>query len=180
MKRRRTCASRRPVSPTLVREVIEKGNVARMRAFIERDPDVADRPNPDAFDQYSWTPVMTAARLGHTALIKLLLGEGVNVDRSLTYTGLSAIAIAVYNGHPEAVALLARAGANPNAVIDFLHNTPLHAAALYHSACIPALLDGGADRTARIVAFNHSPLDVANAHGKTEAVRLLSELVKIV
>lgn len=59
------------------------------------------------------TPLMTAAGLGHTEIVKLLLMHGANVNARAS-DGLSAISSAAYYRHDEIVDLLLARGADLN------------------------------------------------------------------
>ena len=103
--------------------------------------------------------------------------------------GNTPIAIAVNKGRTETVRLLLQAGADPN-VVDTCNRTwthgqtPLHTAAIYGELLhlVPLLLDGGADRTMRVLPIIGTLVGTAAElvpHDQAWARRLLSEADKI-
>ena len=59
----------------------------------------------DSLDAYGWTPLMFAAKIGATGLIKMFLDLKANVDQE-DQTGNTALLIASASGQVEAVKIL--------------------------------------------------------------------------
>lgn len=122
-----------------------------------------------------YTPLMWAARVGHTVAASLLIGNqpGAKVDAVNEFCA-TALCEAVDNGNTEVAKLLVTSGANPNAQ-DIRGNTPMMLAARGgHVEAMRSLLEAGPD------------LEVQNGQGQTalmwavvggtvKAVRLLLE-----
>ena len=99
---------------------------------------------------------MSAARGGHTALAKRLLGMGADV-RAIGFEGRTPLYYASAEGHADIVGLIIGAGADPNLRMEVLipgsggyyqakGETALMAAARYgRTEALRALLDAGAD-----------------------------------
>ena len=91
--------------------------------------------------------LVAAIRDGETERIRKMLYRGVSLD--FTYEGFPPLHFAVYNGFPEAVELLIRAGAEIDAR-DKFGNVALHSAVLKgHSEVVKVLADHYADLNVR-------------------------------
>jgi ankyrin repeat domain-containing protein 17 len=88
-----------------------------------------------------WTPLMDAARKGHTDIVELLLAhrEGEQLERQIINDRRTALHVACYDGHAGVVMLLLGAGADPH-VVDSLGDTPLRYAVSRGRAECVALL----------------------------------------
>ncbi len=97
------------------------GDLARVRALLEQDPSLANRPS-DYVSYYacSGTPIRNAAAAGHLEIVKLLLERGS--DPNLPEEGIAPRGHALYsaatNGHFEVAKLLLEHGAHPNAEVE--------------------------------------------------------------
>lgn len=99
-------------------------------------------------------PIVLAAALGRTDILRQLLEAGANVHTRIT-RGLTALHHAAVEGHAECARLLLQHGANVNAV-DSARNTPLlHAVRRRCIATVRVLVTSGAD------------MECSNRHGDT-------------
>lgn len=108
------------------------------------------------------TPLLVAARDGHTDIVRMLLDAGADVNAVEPTFGAVPLHKAVYNGHAESTRMLA---ARPGVDLDLQGATngytPLHDA-IWHgfAECAQALVDAGA----RVDLVGHdgkTPLDLA-------------------
>jgi ankyrin repeat protein len=147
--------------PAAVRmiDAVRLGDRPAVLASIDRDPRVLDGVDSDGS-----TPLMAAALYGDTALMQRMLEAGANPN-AVSHAGSTALMLALDD--LEAVKLLLRHRADPNALSDF-KRSPLQMAAAQRdgTAVMKALIDGGAE------AKLSSLVAAANA-GNPPAVRLL-------
>ncbi|KAH8805376.1 ankyrin repeat-containing domain protein [Xylogone sp. PMI_703] len=104
---------------TLLHVVCQLCDEDIVKMVLERGAD------PSILDAFGWSPLHVVARSGKTAIIRVLLDAGVNVDlpvggwvpaRVTTENSeTTALQQAVAGGHLDALELLLEAGANPNA-----------------------------------------------------------------
>ena len=121
-----------------------------------------------------WTPLLAAAREGHTDICGLLLAHGCNVNEVDPDTKHTALHMAASQGHNASVEALLSWGAeiNPQNFVGF---TPLHAACQEgHMPCVLTLLKAGASLT---LPNNQGglPIHIAAQRNRVEAVRTLLE-----
>jgi ankyrin repeat protein len=71
--------------------------------------------DPNALDAQQWTPLHFAARAHHVALAEMLLRRGASIDAVDSF-GNTPLFRATFDskGRGEMIAMLLRAGANPN------------------------------------------------------------------
>lgn len=121
------------------------GRTDRLAEILDDDPAAAGAVAGDGF-----RPLQLASFFGQPDAVRLLLERGAPVDAvSANDAGLRALHSAVAARHPEIVALLLEAGADPGPRQQGGF-TPLMAAALHgDEAIVAALLAAGADVTAR-------------------------------
>ena len=90
------------------------------------------------------TPLLAAAKNGHTDICGLLLAHGSNVNEVVPHTQQTALHLAAMEGHNTSVEALLSWGAEVNPQ-DYLGLTPLHAACQEgHLLCVLTLLKAGA------------------------------------
>ena len=129
------------------------GTLDAVRMLIAAGANVTEAENTGV------TPLMAAARADDTAVAKLLIAKGANVDARAAGVGQSATAVmaAAYNGNAELVRLLLAGGAKVDPVsreftevvkngrVEFGNNTALHLATLSGNAdVVKLILDAGA------------------------------------
>jgi ankyrin repeat protein len=120
------------------------------------------------------TALSQAARNGHNAVVKLLLGIGAEFD-SQDVDSRTPLLWAARNGHEAVVKLLIEKGANLEAK-DEWGRTPLSWAARNgHEAVVKLLLDKGANFEARDKISGRTPLLWAARIGHEAVVKLLIE-----
>ena len=133
--------------------------------------------DPDAKDQFGYTPLMWACVRHRPDLSAVLLAAGANTETTNVW-GRNAAFIAIWEKQTEIVAQFLERGMNISAAAEHDGWTALHKAAeMGHAAIVQMLLAKGADPLARTLpdedaaedAVGKTPLEVA----KTEAVREL-------
>jgi len=89
-----------------------EGDAVCVRALLGRgaDVDYAD-PDPTHDGRYTWTPLLHAARRGHTEIVRTLLEAGADPNRRDRDSN-TALTLAAGDGHWEAVDLLLDRGAD--------------------------------------------------------------------
>ncbi|CAL1704211.1 unnamed protein product [Somion occarium] len=125
------------------------------------------------------TPLITVAYRGHTAVGKLLLDMGADIEKTTTrfvmddHTTVTPLSAAVGLGHVEFVEMLLKRGACVNTRSAPTNETPLHAAAHRgRIASVSMLLERGADVHAQTVN-GWTALHTAAMGGNVEVVELL-------
>lgn len=104
-------------------------------------------PN-EAIDETGITPLLTASEYGNTAMVKMLLEKGVNVNKP-TVDGLTPISSASPLGYTDIIESLLNNGADPNSA-DVNGVTPLmKAASKGHTKIAQILLKHGAKLTTK-------------------------------
>lgn len=152
---------------TAVMKAVQKDDVAGLQALIARGADVNELdPNGDA-------PLVMAAYLGHTEIVRLLLDAGADVtavDPGMKATALHA---AAYAGRTDAARLLIEHG------IDIDRQGPKNGYTALHDAIwennidtARVIIDAGADLT----LTSHSgetPLDFARSRHRREIIAMI-------
>ena len=118
-----------------------------------------------------------AAKEGHTAVVKYLLGSDALVNYQLheraERAGTSALHMAATHGRNECITVLVQGGADVALTEWKVGSTALHiAAAGGHEEAVRRLLDGGADNTLTNTA-GERPSDVATAAGHERIATLI-------
>jgi ankyrin repeat protein len=118
--------------------------------------------------------VFEAAAFGETARLRSLLVEDAAVVAAVSADGFTALHLAAFFGRTEAVGVLLRGGADPNARgRGWMIGTPLHsAAAARHTEVVRALLAAGADPALR-QAGGWTPLHSAAHNGDVATAEVL-------
>ena len=121
--------------------------------------------------KYDWTPLLTAAKFGHTEIVKLLIHYGANVN-ARDIISITALSFAVSSGHNEIVQLLIANGADIN-IPDKRGMTALMKAAYKGYIKIAELLiNNGANVNAKD-KDGRTALDIAKEYGHTQIAKLL-------
>ena len=152
-------------------------------------------------DKYVWTldsadtPIEVARRRGHDEVFEFLLGRSSGATRLLMaarsgdLTEMAALlasspelvptlsepeTCSILCGSGEVIALMLRAGADPNARDDEHGATPLHHAAWNHDRSrVDVLLQHGADATLRDRTYEGTPADWARHGGHHDLAEIL-------
>jgi ankyrin repeat protein/ketosteroid isomerase-like protein len=156
---------------------VAAGETDQARELVEGGAAVDDvYPHLNGFND-GHTPLLVASRDGHTAIVELLLAAGADVNAEEPCFGAVPLHKAVYNGHADITALLARqAGID----LDFQGATngytPLHDAIWHgYEDCARVLVYAGA-KTSLTGHDGKTPLDIAaeafgNEHPLTAELR---------
>uniref|UniRef100_A0A3Q2YLD4 Uncharacterized protein n=1 Tax=Hippocampus comes TaxID=109280 RepID=A0A3Q2YLD4_HIPCM len=128
-------------------------------------------PAGDAPASAAVTPLLAAAAMGHMKgrlhMSTLLLEKGGPPLESRDPEGRTALHVASWRGHVDAVDLLLKHGADPNAQ-DVEGRPPLHSAAWTGRVDVGRRADPN-----HVDKHGRTPVKVARRHGRAEAVRLL-------
>ena len=111
----------------------EAGDEPRVASLLQSQADV------NARDERGWSPLIMAAKEGHTSLLRLLLAAGAapSAPDGVSHTALRGAALF---GHAECISLLVEAGAAVNQSSE-RGKTPLMGAAMNgHAAALELLL----------------------------------------
>jgi len=155
--RQREAADRARVERQRLMAAVTAGDVDAVRRLIAEGADIDERfPIVNGFND-AHTPLLVAARDGHTEIARLLLEAGADVNATEPTFGAVPLHKAVYNGHVELTRLIATW---PGVDLDFQGATngytPLHDA-LWH----------GYEECARAVVEAGASLDLVGHDGKT-------------
>ncbi|MCL6639819.1 MAG: ankyrin repeat domain-containing protein [Candidatus Rokubacteria bacterium] len=149
-----------PGPSSAILTAIYAGDTDRLAALL------AARPELDVFE---------AAAVGDAARLRRLLRADPALVRARSADGWTALHLAAYFGHGDAVERLLAAGADPRALSsNRLRNTPLHAALAGRGnvRIVAALLARGADVNA-LAAGGFRPLHLAAARGDLTIIEML-------
>ena len=161
--------------PVLV-QAVKDGDLERVRALIEADPDSVDQTGPDGStalhwavnqnhagmvgalieagadvrvrNRYDFPPIALAAMNGNASVLRRLLDAGADPNASVP-GGETAIMTAARTGDANAIRTLLTAGANPDIANEAGQTALMWAAAANNPDAIAVLVDGGADLDAR-------------------------------
>ncbi len=145
-----------------LQEAVEKAEVHRVEGFLNQGLD------PNTTDASGHTLLMKAARLGHTEIVKLLIGRKASVGR-LSPAGDTALMHACLGGNLSVVQALVEAGS----VINRRGWAPLHYASYGGSgAVVKLLLDRGAELEA-VAPNGYTAIMLAARNGNQDATKVL-------
>jgi hypothetical protein len=155
-------AQDRPAQPA---DWIRRGDVATLAAALDKDPPLANRPDPQGVPPLFW-----AGFYGQKAAIELLVARGADPQSTCQFG--TALHGAVSGARPEVVRLLVAAGLDPNAGGPAGRPPLVLAAQRGSPALVEALLDAGASTDAAD-RMGNSALLMAASYGHESVVRLL-------
>jgi uncharacterized protein len=148
----------------------ERGLSPAMHALYGGQTEEAESLQPDEAN------VFEAAAFGREERLSELLESDAGLARAFSGDGFTALHLAAFFGHPEAVRLLLDRGADPTAVATSEQIgpvQPLHSAAAAGGLdSVQLLLEHGADVNAR-QGGGFTALHAAAANGDAELARLL-------
>ncbi|MFG2052031.1 ankyrin repeat domain-containing protein [Micromonospora sp. NPDC048935] len=162
MLRRRAENDERQVQQQRLMAAVTRGDLEEVRTLLDEGaPADARFPVLNGFND-AHTPLLVAARDGHTAIVRALLAAGADVNATEPTFGAVPLHKAVYNGHADITAVLVAApGVDLNYQGATNGYTPLHDA-LWHgyADCARVLIQAGAALD-RVGHDGKTPLDVA-------------------
>ena len=155
---------------TRLHEAVEAGNAASVDRLLALGADVNGERRWAERRGDGECPVHTAAARGHAAVLaRLLRSDALDID-AVASEGWTALCLAAYHAHADAVAQLLRAGADPNTQCTG-GMTPLHLAAT--KGALPAMEEllrapglrvdernGGGETALHAAVLNNRPLIV--------------------
>ena len=104
-----------------------------------------EESSPDGITTYSPVDLWTPAAIGDTRTLKARIDQGADINALLPEGGMTALAIAADFGQNDAVKMLLKAGADPDARNENQSTPSLGAAFFGRPDCLKTLLDAGAD-----------------------------------
>jgi ankyrin repeat protein len=144
--RRRQAADDQAAMSALLMSAVTRGAVVTVRSLLEQGAAVDARyPVVNGFND-AHTPLLVAAREGHTEIVELLCEHGADVNAVEPTFGAVPLHKATYNGHVAVVRILAARKGVDLDVQGFTNGyTPLHDA-LWHgyADCARVLVEAGA------------------------------------
>ncbi|MDP3000249.1 MAG: ankyrin repeat domain-containing protein [Bryobacterales bacterium] len=137
-----------------------------VRRLLAKGADVETEPGKFHINPPS--PLLCAAREGHTSTLGILLGRvGTDHGTTVTLLGLAAAG----NGHADTLRLLLSKSQDPRMFAD---SCLWMAVSEGHSNCVRVLLDAGADPNGRAEG-QQSLIAIAATAGRTEILNMLKE-----
>ena len=157
-------------APALLAPVADaamRGDVATVRTLVMKGTDV-NAAQGDGMTALHW-----AANRGDSALAHVLLTAHANVAAVTRIGALTPLHLAVQNASRSVARALLRAHANPRALTSDSVSVLHYAALGGDSAIVVALIAAGADVNATEPTLLQTPLMLAAARGRADAVRVL-------
>ena len=165
-----THAAIAPVADAPVADAAMRGDLATVRDLVRRGSDV-NVAQGDGMTALHW-----AANRGDATLAKLLLGARASVTATTRVGGYTPLHVAARSASAAVVTALLAARADARAATSE-GVTALHLAAMGgDTVIIAALVKAGGDVNAAEPAWEQTPLMVAAARGRADAVRALLRL----
>eukprot|EP00040_Diaphanoeca_grandis_P013536 m.68456 g.68456 ORF g.68456 m.68456 type:complete len:855 (+) comp23955_c0_seq1:215-2779(+) len=123
------------------------------------------------------TPLITAAMMGHARVVKLLLDEGADVEKT-GINGATPLQIAASMGHVEVMQVLLEGGANADSPHKFAKSTALHfAAEMGQAEAVRVLCEHGANPEAKKIQGS-TPLHAAADSNQSDVTEVLVTVCK--
>ena len=153
---------------------VARGDMRRERPDMTRALSRCDLAAVGVGGQYRDENLLhVASHCGHARMVMLLLGKGVDKDKTGLY-GRTPLCIASREGHLEIVRLLIDAGADKDKADDD-GVTPLFVASQNgHLEIVRLLIEAGADKD-KADKYRWTPLLIASQNGHVDVARLLDE-----
>ncbi len=158
-------AARVPESP--VADAAQRGDLEAVRTLLRQGADV-NAAQGDGMTALHW-----AAQHGEVAMVRVLLYAGANREAATRLGGYTPLHLASEEGAALAVRVLLDAGSNANAMTSTGAGAIHLAAAAGQPDVIKALLQHGADVSARDGYAGRTPLMFATAGNRLEAMKSL-------
>lgn len=153
-------------------DLAKRGDLKGLKRLLARHPSRVNFRGP-----YGYTPLIWAARQGHPAVVKYLLGRGAKVNAVNRWRN-TALHWAAYNGHVRVVALLIKRGARLNIQEIEKGHTPLHDAAWKGRRRVVALLLRAGARTDLKNGRGKTAWQVAERHGHLQVAALIRRFAR--
>ncbi len=150
-------------------DAIEKGRPDLLEELIGMGADVNEMCDATT----EMTPLHSAASLGDSKIIKLLLDAGADVEAQAVYS--TPLMYAALSGKTNAVRMLLYAGADVNHVNSHDGQNALHMAAMYGHIDVADILLNVGINTDVFSMEGDTPLHLAVLLGKTEFVEFLKK-----
>jgi uncharacterized protein len=154
---------------TALMQAVKKNDLALVRQLIHDGADV------NALESNGDAPLVMAAYLGHSAIVKALLEAGADiaaVDPSMKATALHA---ASYAGRSEAAALLIQYGIDIDKQGPYNGYTALHDAIWQNNVeTARVIIESGANLQLKSHE-GETPLEMARARGRKEIAALIEQ-----
>ena len=128
--------------------------------------------NPKSHDHPRFTPLYSAASLGHLEMVKLLIEKGANINAKVEDYFGNALQAASYLGHDKVVQILLDRGGDINAQGGMCSNALLAASSGGLDKVVQILLDKGADFNAQGGLYGNA-LQAASSGGHDKVVQIL-------
>lgn len=154
---------------TQFQEAAARGNVAAVRAYLERGG------NPNIRDGYGWSALLWAAGKGHLPVVRLLLNNGANPNQQTLLGGLNEMKLWTPSTLVSGIRREGDASYPPRAVSPLANGlSPLMAAAFRgHHSIVTLLLQRGADPNLRDSGGNTAS-EYARQGGNAKSVAALT------
>jgi len=123
-----------------IHEAAQAGDLARVRALLAVEPELAKRRDP----RHPQTPLHLAAVQGNVPLAELLLLHGAEINAVDPATGRTPLHLAAHHGHRQMIRFLLSRGAN-RSTIDHAGLTPQRVAERAQKLAAAELLMQGMD-----------------------------------
>ena len=123
---------RRKKNVSLFFDACAKGDIDGVRDFLEKDPGVVRTGNPGAHDE-AWTGLHSAAKGGHTEIVRLLLAHGADPNAREAGDHTYPLHWAAAGGYLETVRALLDAGGDVHGLGDVHALDVIGWATFYHA-----------------------------------------------